>query len=112
MRLFRPRWGTRRGFEVDPWESSGSGNECGTSSRRARERVSLVNHTVCTTSQVAARRNLVHVLWLVSSDFQEIPGVVGEGGLRGSVTTSARAWGAVNYIACRLVQQSRRSAPK
>lgn len=45
MWSFRLRWGTTRGFEVDPWESSGSGNECGTASWRARERVSLVNHT-------------------------------------------------------------------
>lgn len=71
VRLFRPRWGTTRGFEVDPWESSGSGNECGTSSWRARERVSLVNHTVCTTSQGEARRNLVHVCGFRDSDFQE-----------------------------------------
>ena len=70
MRLFRLRWGTTRGFEVDPWESSGSGNECGTASWRARERVSLVNHTGVY-NQGAARRNLVHDLWLGNSDFLE-----------------------------------------
>ena len=109
VKSFRPRWGTRRGFEVDPWESSGSGNECGTSSWRARKWVSLVDHTGMYnqpgSSTQKPRARLVVFGTMTSEDGSW---VVDGRWARGSVTASARAWGEVSYIAC---SSSKRSAP-